>query len=304
MPKPPPIARNTPGGSVPLARHAVTAPSVGTPQRLSGAWEVPLDSVYPDPTQPRKHFDPVTLDELTESVRTHGVLLPLLVEPDLAAEDGQNRFRLLSGERRWRAAKAAGRTTVPVVVKQNLTPRERRQIALAENTHRDPLGLLEEALAIRAEYEDAELPKEERSYRAIAARIHKSAAYVMKRLRLLEIEDDELLQEYLSGKRSIETLVEARPAPPAPAAAGDTAAAALRVPIEPSAAPKRSGRPTNVLGSFQRPLELLQSAARKSSPEALSNPERVALRESVAATIADLQILMGQLGEDDPADEG
>src|SRR5262249_57424226 len=116
---------------------AATAPSAGP-----GVFEVSVDAIAPNPVQPRERIAPDELAELAASIRVHGVLQPIIV-----SRDG-DRYVLVAGERRWRAARAAGLATIPVVVR-GITPRDRLELALIENVQRQDLTPLEEAAAYR-----------------------------------------------------------------------------------------------------------------------------------------------------------
>jgi ParB family chromosome partitioning protein len=113
-----------------------------TPRARSGLAEIPLDRLCPNPEQPRKHFDDSGLAELADSIRRHGVLQPLLV-----SEDGAGGYMVIAGERRWRAAGAAGLKTVPAVIRERLGARDELALALVENLQRRDLSALEEARA-------------------------------------------------------------------------------------------------------------------------------------------------------------
>ena len=148
----------------------------GTP---GGLRDVDVDRIVPNPWQPRTEWDEATLGELVESVREHGVLQPLIVT---RAED--DRYALVAGERRWRAARAAGLLTVPVIVKET-TPRQQLELALVENLQRQDLGPLETAQAYRQLVEEHGLTQE-----AVAARVGKSRAAVANALRLFQLPDE------------------------------------------------------------------------------------------------------------------
>jgi len=111
---------------------------------------LPLDRIVTSATQPRRYFDPDKLEQLTQSVKEHGILEPLLVR---CAERGQspslpdNKYELVAGERRYRAATAAGLTEVPVIIKE-LTDSEALQLALIENLQREDLNPVEETEGI------------------------------------------------------------------------------------------------------------------------------------------------------------
>ena len=105
-----------------------------------GAVTLKIGEIEPNREQPRKRFEEEALTQLAESIRTHGVIQPLLVRP--LAGGG---YQLVAGERRWRAARMAGLTEVPVVVK-DLSEQETMEIALIENLQREDLNPIEEAL--------------------------------------------------------------------------------------------------------------------------------------------------------------
>ncbi len=103
--------------------------------------EVPISSISPNPRQPRTYFDPVALDELIASIKEIGIL-----QPPVVRQTKPGKYELIMGERRFRAAKAAGLTSIPVIIRQ--TPdNELLREALIENIHRSQLNALEEAAA-------------------------------------------------------------------------------------------------------------------------------------------------------------
>ena len=102
----------------------------------------------PNRRQPRRHFEPEALAELAESIRAQGVVQPIIVTPS------GDRFTIVAGERRWRAAQQAGLTEVPVVVREVGSDRELLELALVENLQRADLDPVEEALAYRALHQD------------------------------------------------------------------------------------------------------------------------------------------------------
>lgn len=103
--------------------------------------KLPIKQITPNPHQPRMNLNPEKLVELADSIREHGVIEPLLV-----TKKGDNKYELIAGERRWRAAQLAGLETVSVVVKE-ATPREMLELAIIENVQREDLNPLEEGLA-------------------------------------------------------------------------------------------------------------------------------------------------------------
>ena len=140
--------------------------------------EVEIDSIVPGPMQPRTHFDESSLESLAESIRTHGIVQPLLVR----RRDGG--YELIAGERRWRAAKLAGISRVPVVIREvpngNLL-----EIALIENIQRENLNPIEEAQAYKKLIETVGLTQE-----SLATRVGRDRSYITNYLRLLRLPDD------------------------------------------------------------------------------------------------------------------
>jgi len=142
----------------------------------SGLLEVPISSIVANRFQPRTHFDEEALTSLTASIRELGVLQPVLVR---AAGDGT--YELIAGERRWRAAKRAGLSMIPVVVREASDTNALEQ-ALVENLHRQDLNPLEEAAAYQQLLDDFSLTHEE-----VARRVGKSRAAVSNTLRLFQL---------------------------------------------------------------------------------------------------------------------
>lgn len=127
------------------ALFADTRPRAVGVSDLADAKEIRLDRIEPDPDQPRRTFDPSRLAELAESIRREGVLQPIAVRYDA----GRDRYVVLHGERRWRAAREAGLAAIPAIVRE--VPAERRLIQqLMENIVRDDLNAVDRAAALRA----------------------------------------------------------------------------------------------------------------------------------------------------------
>lgn len=145
----------------------------------NGVMLVSVDLVSPNPRQPRSMLHPEELQELTASIREHGVLQPLIVTPG----DMQGRHVLIAGERRLQAARLAGLASVPVIVRP-ATDQQRLELAIIENVQRSDLSALEQAEAYRQLAEDFDLSHEE-----IAARVGKSRVAVTNTLRLLKLPD-------------------------------------------------------------------------------------------------------------------
>ncbi|MDR7522381.1 MAG: ParB/RepB/Spo0J family partition protein [Armatimonadota bacterium] len=140
-----------------------------------GVVEIPVDRIRPNTLQPRTAFGSEPLSELQASIREHGVLQPVLVRP--SGED----YELVAGERRWRAAVAAGLRTVPAMVR-HLDDRSALEAALVENLQREDLGPLERARAYRRLIEDFGLSQED-----VARRVGRSQPSVANTLRLLSL---------------------------------------------------------------------------------------------------------------------
>jgi len=140
---------------------------------------LPVGLVDPNPSQPRSTFDEEGLVALAESVRANGVLQPVLVRPTKGG-----RYELIAGERRWRAAKAAGLATVPALVRDT-DDRESLLLALVENVAREDLSAVEEARAYALLQDEFEF-----SLGDVAERVGRSKPSVSNRLRLLELPDD------------------------------------------------------------------------------------------------------------------
>ncbi|HZI59624.1 MAG TPA: ParB/RepB/Spo0J family partition protein [Pyrinomonadaceae bacterium] len=151
--------------------------------------EVDLDLIVPGAMQPRTNFDEAALESLAESIRTHGIVQPLLVR-----RRGEE-FELIAGERRWRAAKLAGLTRVPVLVKE-VADENLLEIALIENIQRENLNPIEEAQAYKRLIDHVGLTQE-----ALATRVGRDRSYITNYLRLLKLPPD-LQQFVVEGRLS------------------------------------------------------------------------------------------------------
>jgi ParB family chromosome partitioning protein len=157
--------------------------------------EVGLDSIVANPRQPRQALNAAKLQELAASLREHGVIQPLVVtelEPVEGPEPSASRYQLIAGERRWQAARLAGLSTVPVIVKE-ATPEETLELALVENLQRADLNPLEEANAYRQLMEEFGLTQE-----IVAVRVGRSRVAVANSLRLLSLPEE--VKENLAGE--------------------------------------------------------------------------------------------------------
>ena len=115
---------------------------VQTTKKEVGVNEISINLIDPNPNQPRKMFDEEALNELASSIKTHGVIQPIVVNKN----DG--RYMVIAGERRWRASKIAGLDTIPCVVK-NYTERQIKEISIIENLQREDLNPIEAARVIK-----------------------------------------------------------------------------------------------------------------------------------------------------------
>ncbi len=143
-----------------------------------------IDKIQPNPDQPRKYFDEEKLNELAQSIQEHGVIQPLLV-----TKQKGNRYNLIAGERRLRAALLAGEDEVPVVIMESVTEDENLELALIENIQRHDLNPIEEACAYSRLIEEFGLTQEE-----VAKKVGRNRSTITNVLRLLnlspELQDD------------------------------------------------------------------------------------------------------------------
>ncbi len=144
----------------------------------NGVRNIPSEAVDINTGQPRKNFSSEALEELAASIREQGILQPILVE------EAGGRYRIIAGERRFRASQLAGLTRVPVIIK-NLTEAERMEVALIENIQREDLNPMEEAMAYKNIMDTAQLSQEE-----VARKVGKKRPTVANALRLLRLEKD------------------------------------------------------------------------------------------------------------------
>ena len=162
----------------------------GSPAERKGVMNLGIEEIRPDRSQPRRHFDEADIEELAESIRSKGVLLPLIVRRD---SDG---YVLVAGERRWRAAQKAGLRELPVMVRE-VTGKEAFEIALIENIQREDLNPIEEAGAYKRLIEEHGLTQEE-----LAARVGKDRSTVANALRLLRL-PEAIQRAVVSGELSM-----------------------------------------------------------------------------------------------------
>lgn len=145
------------------------------------AIEVKLVDIEPNKEQPRKRFDNQALEELAASIKEHGLIQPIVVKPLT-----NGTYRIIAGERRWRACNLAGLERVPVIVK-DLAEQQVMEVALIENLQRQDLNPVEEALGYKALIDMYDLTQEQ-----VAVRVGKSRVAVTNALRLLNLTEKEL----------------------------------------------------------------------------------------------------------------
>ena len=183
----PPVVNTPPAPVASPAASNVAPPVVQSPASAAGegntaaARNLPIELVHRNPAQPRKHFDEAELTELSDSIRAHGVLQPILVRP---APNG--RFEIVAGERRWRAAQRAGLHAIPAVIRE-LDEVEVLEIGIIENVQRSDLNPIEEAQGYQAL-----IDRFGRTQQDLADVVGKSRPHIANMLRLLTLPEDML----------------------------------------------------------------------------------------------------------------
>ena len=147
-----------------------------TEEERKNAEEMSLDKISANPNQPRKNFDEQALKELSDSIKKHGVIMPIVVN-----DNSDGSYMIIAGERRFRACKLAGRLTIPVVIRK-YSAREIKEISLIENLQREDLNPIEAATAMKQLMVDYKLTQDE-----LAERIGKSRPAIANTLRLLNL---------------------------------------------------------------------------------------------------------------------
>lgn len=188
-PTPAPVPANEP--IAPPAAVAPVAVVTSAPAEAAGDFgprSVSIDLVQRNPQQPRKHFDEAELSDLSASIKTHGILQPILVRPIAGG-----KYEIVAGERRWRAAQRAGLHSIPAVIRE-LNEVEVLEIAIVENVQRMDLNPIEEAQGFQAL-----IDRFSRTQQEIADAVGKSRPHIANMLRLLQLPDD--LQEMVRDGR-------------------------------------------------------------------------------------------------------
>ena len=147
-----------------------------TEEERKNAEDLRIDLITANPNQPRKNFDEQALRELADSIKKHGVIMPIVVN-----DNGDGTYMIIAGERRFRASKLAGMQTIPVVIRK-YTDREIKEISLIENLQREDLNPIEAAMAMKQLMTDYKLTQDE-----LAERIGKSRPAIANTLRLLNL---------------------------------------------------------------------------------------------------------------------
>jgi ParB family transcriptional regulator, chromosome partitioning protein len=168
--------RRAPGLGRGLSALLGDAGSTQEAAESNGVREVPITDVFPDPEQPRNHFDDDLLDELAASIATHGILQPMVVRPT-----GGGGYRIVAGERRWRAAQRAHLHQVPVIIK-DYDDNTTLEVALLENIQRSDLNAIEEGMAYLRLITHFNHTQE-----ALGKIVHKSRSHVANLIRLLDL---------------------------------------------------------------------------------------------------------------------
>lgn len=171
-----------------------------TPRRGESIFWIELEKIEPNPYQPRREFSEESLKELAASIREHGVLQPVLVcKREIELPTGLDvKYQLIAGERRWRAAKLAGLSQIPAIIRRGMPDdRIKLELALIENVQREDLNALDRARAFKQLVDEFHLVQHE-----VAARIGKSRVHVTNTLRLLTLPQE--IQEALHNDRITE----------------------------------------------------------------------------------------------------
>ena len=146
---------------------------------------IDINDIRPNSAQPRKNFDEEKLGELASSIRTNGVIQPLIVR------ESTNGYELVAGERRWRAARMAGLRTVPCIIR-NFDDRQNAIVAIIENMQREDLNPIEEAIGLKSMTEKYGFTQEQ-----VSASLGRSRTYITNSIRLLKLPEE--IQQYVSS---------------------------------------------------------------------------------------------------------
>ena len=156
----------------------VSKPSSQPQEMIVSERQVPIEFISRNPQNPRRHFTDSELDDLAQSIREHGIVQPVVVRP---SSDHPNRFELIAGERRWRAAQRANLTSLPVIVR-DVDDRTALELAIIENVQRADLNPLEEGMGYQQLIDEHDYTQQD-----LAQVIGKSRSHVANTLRLLKL---------------------------------------------------------------------------------------------------------------------
>ncbi len=170
--------------------ESISPDNAESPESRGGISSLRTSAIEPDRKQPRTQFDDEAISELAQSVAEHGILQPILVRPV------GDSYRIVAGERRWRAAMRAGLKEVPVIIKE-MTELEAAQLALIENLQRESLNPVEEAKGYKRLIDEFSMTQEQ-----IAKQVSKSRSVIANSLRLLNLEN-EILELLSTGEISV-----------------------------------------------------------------------------------------------------
>jgi ParB family chromosome partitioning protein len=162
----------------PPPQHMLTPP---TPGKGNDIVQMPVDKLVPNPGQPRKNFDETELKELADSIKTYGIIQPIIAARLENEDTGDGNYMIIAGERRTRAARLAGLKTVPVIIR-DYTDQKRLEVSLIENIQRTDLNPIEEAAAYKNLMDFSNFSQDE-----LAFRVGKNRSTVANALRLLKL---------------------------------------------------------------------------------------------------------------------
>jgi ParB family chromosome partitioning protein len=169
------------GNSAAQAKASTDRMSIAETVAPSQTLQAPIDSIDPNPRQPRESFSDATMVSLAESIRDLGIIQPLIVTLRPSSGEEGPRYYIIAGERRWRAAQLAGLKTVPIVVK-NASPQQMLEMALVENLQREDLNPIEIARAYQMLTEEYNMTQEE-----VARRVGKDRTTITNHIALLRL---------------------------------------------------------------------------------------------------------------------
>jgi ParB family chromosome partitioning protein len=153
------------------------------PRYKEAVLNIELIKIEPNPYQPRKHFKEEALNDLAESIKEHGVLQPIVVSE--IVKDGNKKYQIIAGERRFRASKLAGLSSVPAILKNNKDDKEQLELAILENVQREDLTPIEKAFSYKRLADEFKMTHSE-----IAEKVGKNRATVSNTIRLIDLPEE------------------------------------------------------------------------------------------------------------------